>query len=108
MANRVVLNDGTTYSGASASMAGNGHQLLVSVPGDGMVQLALAFSDPEKISKIVCFNGVYKYTYTGFTELYSIQHFDEDNSVELWLRGGNATKTRELIVPKEYVPEMPE
>ena len=108
MANRVVLNDGTTYPGAVASSTKDMTQLMVSVPNGDMIGIAVTFSDPEKVSKIVCFNGVYKYTYTGFTEMTLIQRVPEDNSVELWLRGGNAAKTRELIVPKEYVPEMPE
>jgi len=107
MQDRVVLDDGTTFVGARASHSSTG-ELMVVIPNGKLINAAIAFSDPKKTAHILCFNGIYKYTFSGYDDMYLIQQFDDPNRIELWLRGGNITKKKETSVPKEYLPENEE
>jgi hypothetical protein len=106
MENKLVLKDGTEIQGGSASRSSN-NELMIRVPGKDLVNLAVLFSDPNKTEEIVSYVSVYKYTYTGFTEMYSIQYFTNEDRTEIWLKPQKDAKismTRELTVPKEYMP----
>ena len=106
MENKLVLKDGTEIKDGFASRSSR-DQLMVRVPGNDIVKATLEFSDPEKTSIIVCYYSVYKTTYTGYTHIYSVQSFSEENYVEMWIEPVDGAKTsmkQEIIVPKEYIP----
>lgn len=102
---RLVLKDGTVKMGASASRSSD-DRLMVRVPGDDLLGCTLLFADPEKTQEIVCYSSIYKYTFTGYTRAFSIQHFSNENYIEIWLKGeeGKTSHTREITVPEIYVP----
>ena len=107
MNNKLVLADGTEIEGGRASKSSR-NQLMIRVPGDNLIEYAVMFSDPNKTETIVCYYSIYKATFTGYTYMYSIQYFKEENYVELWLMPVEDVETsykKEVIVPKEYVPE---
>lgn len=106
MESKLVLKDGTEIVGGIASRSSN-NELMIRVPGKNMVTLAILFSDPKKTEEIVYYSGVYKYTYIGFTEMYSIQYFTNEERTEIWLKpmaDAKSSTSRELTVPKEYMP----
>ena len=107
--NRLVLKDGTQIEGGFASRLINnsGSKLMVRVPGKDVAANAILFSDPNKTEEIICYTSVYKYTYTGYTQLYSIQCFEEDNYIEMWFNSadGNVSYERHFTVPLEYLPK---
>ena len=106
MQNRVVLKDGTTINDGLVSKSSN-NRLLVRLPGNQLVERTILFSDPNKTETIVCYSGAYKYTYTGYTVLYTIHYLEDTDCIELWLKlpeGVVPTFDKELIVPKEYMP----
>ena len=108
---RLVLKDGTEIIGGFVSKSST-NQLMVRVPGNNIIEAAINFGDPNKTSEIVCYNSIYKFTYVGYTDMYSVQYFSDDNYVELWLAPVEGTQTstnKEIVVPLEYVPsEMKE
>lgn len=104
--NRLVLNDGTTIDDGFASKS-SANQLMIRVPGKDIAAAAVMFGDSQKTEIVVCYYGIYKYAYTGYTNMYSVMYFEEGNYVEIWLNapeGTHAISTRELTVPAEYVP----
>ena len=106
MENKLVLKDGTEIKDGFASKSSR-NQLMVRIPGNEIAQSAVQFSDPEKTETIVCYYSVYKTTYTGFTVMYTVQYFADDDYTELWLKPEEdvtTTTKQELIVPDEYVP----
>lgn len=106
MENKLVLKDGTEIKNGFASKSSR-NQLMVRIPGNDIVQATLTFSNPEKTSTIVCYYSVYKTTYTGYTNMYTVQYFADENYVELWLSpvdGAQTSTEQEITVPKEYMP----
>ena len=112
MENRLVLKDGTVIKDGFASRSSR-DQLMVRVPGNDLVKAATDFSNSEKTETIICYYSIYKTTFTGYTIIYSVQYFADEDYVEMWLEPAEGTKTsmkQEITVPKEYVPfvEAPE
>ena len=106
MMDKILLNDGTEIEGGFASRSSN-NELMIRIPGNRIVDAAGIFSDPNKTEHIICYSSVYKYTYTGFTEMYTIQYFSFEDYTEVWLKPPKDAETsndRELNVPKEYMP----
>jgi len=104
--NKLVLKDGTEFPNGSASRLNN-TQLMVRIPGNKIVEAASIFTDPKKTEVIVCYASVYKYTFTGYTEMYLVQYFADEDYTELWLKApkdGETSMSKELTVPKEYMP----
>ena len=107
MENRLILKDETVIHNGFASKSSD-DQLMVRVLGNDLVQAAVMFSDPNKTQTIIQYYSIYKYTYTGFTDMYSIQYFSDDDYVEIWLKPEKdvtPTMEKEITVPQEYVPE---
>lgn len=103
---KLVLKDGTEIIDGYASKSSN-NNLMIRIPGNDLVQAAITFSDPNKTETIISYYSIYKYTYTGYTDMYTVQYFSDENYVELWLKPDKdeeATVKRELTVPAEYVP----
>lgn len=98
---KIIFKDGPEIEGGGAYKSSN-DQLMVRIPGKDLMAAATLLSNPEKTAEIVFYTSIYKYTYKGFTELYSIQVFE--NYVEGWLKGENTNLEKEVTVPKEYVP----
>lgn len=106
MENKLVLKDGTEIKNGFASKSSR-NQLMIRIPGNDLVNAAIQFGDPNKTEEIVCYYSIYKTTYIGFTIMYTIQYFADDDYVELWLKPAEdvtATTEQEIIVPKEYIP----
>ena len=103
---KLVLKDGTEIDGGLASLSSD-NRLMIHVPGNNIALAAIDFSNSEKTQKIVCYSSIYKYTYTGYTNLYAVQYVSSLDCVELWLKaveGAPQSKDKEIIVPPEYVP----
>lgn len=107
MQNKLVLKDGTEIINGSASRFGE-HDLMIRIPGNDFINAVEIFSDPNKISEITCYASIYKMVYTGYTQMYSIQYFTDEgnNYLEVWLRGTEVNHTKEITVPRQYVPEQ--
>ena len=106
MENKIVLKDGTEIKDGFASKSSR-NQLMIRIPGDEMTQAVITFSNPEKTETIICYYSIYKTTYTGFTDMYSVQYFADDDYIEIWLKPADDAETsmeQEIVVPKEYVP----
>lgn len=106
MENKLVLKDGTEIKDGFASKSSR-NQLMIRVPGNDLVDAAVKFNDPNKTETIICYFGIHKTTYFGFTIMYSVQYFADDNYIELWLKPAENVTTnteQEIIVPTEYVP----
>lgn len=104
--NKLVLNDGTEIIDGFASKSSR-NQLMVRVPGNDIVQSTLTFSNPEKTSSITCYYSIYKTIYKGYTNMYTVQYFADENYIELWLSPAADAETsteQDIIVPSEYVP----
>ena len=104
--NRLVLKDNTEIENGFASKSSR-NQLMVRIPGNDMTGAVITFSNAEKTETIICYYSIYKTTYTGFTEMYSVQYFEDGDYVEMWLKpaeGVETTVEQEITVPKEYVP----
>ena len=106
MENKLVLKDGTEIKDGFASKSSR-NQLMIRVPGDNIVQSTLIFSNAENTKEIICYYSIYKTTYKGYTDMYSVQYFVDENYVELWLRPGKDSETsskQEITVSESYVP----
>ena len=80
---------------------------MVRLPGNDMAQAVTIFSNPEKTETIICYYSIYKTTYKGFTDMYSVQYFADEDFTELWLKPAEGVETsteQEITVPKEYIP----
>lgn len=107
MDTKLILKDGTEIIGGRASRSSN-NELMIRIPGNNIIEAAIMFSDPNKTETIVSYESIYKRTFVGFTEMYTIQYFSYENYTELWLKppkDGETSIDKELTVPKEYVPE---
>ena len=103
MQNKLVLNDGTEIIDGFASKSSSNH-LMLRIPGNDLASAAVEFSNKEKTKEITCYFGINKTVYTGFTNMYSIQYFSEENYVEVWLDGENTSVKKSYTVPEEYIP----
>lgn len=103
MQNKLVLKDGTEIINGFASKSSANH-LMIRIPGNNLVTAAVEFSNREKTEEITCYYSINKTTYTGFTDMYSVQYFSDEDYVEIWLNGENTSVKQELTVPAEYVP----
>ena len=103
MQNKLVLKDGTEIINGFASKS-SANRLMVRIPGNDIAAAAVEFSNKEKTEEITCYFSIDKSVYTGFTDMYSIQYFAEENYVEIWLNGEDSSVKQELTVPAEYVP----
>ena len=104
MQNKLVLKDGTEIIDGLAVKSGQ-DKLLIRIPGNNLAEAAITFSDPKKTEEIVCYSGIHKTTFTGYTDMYSIQYFADEDYVELWLKGDETSMNDEITVPSIYVPE---
>lgn len=103
MQNKLVLKDGTEIINGFASKS-SANRLMIRIPGNNLVTAAVEFSNKEKTEEITCYYSINKTVYKGFTDMYSIQYFSDDDYVEIWLNGENTSIKQELTVPAEYVP----
>lgn len=103
MQNKLVLKDGTEIIDGFASKS-SANRLMVRIPGNDIAAAAVEFSNKEKTEEITCYFSIDKSVYMGFTDMYSIQYFAEENYVEIWLNGENTSIKQNLIVPAVYVP----
>ena len=106
MENKLVLKDGTEIIGGFASKSSR-DQLMIRIPGNNLAQAAIEFSNPEKTGTIICYYSIYKTTYVGYTNMYTVQYFEESDYVEIWLKPAEDVETsitEEIVVPAEYVP----
>ena len=105
MDQKIILKDGTEILGGLVSRMNE--RLMVNVPGNDLVSAATLFSDPNKTSEIVFYYSVYKKTYFGFTQMYSVQYFADGDYVQVWLKGDadSVSENTEYTVPEEYLPE---
>lgn len=106
MDNKLVLKDGTEIINGFASKSSR-NQLMVRIPGNNLAQAAIEFSNPEKTGTIICYYSIYKTTYVGYTNMYTVQYFEDSDYTEIWLKpveGAETSVTEEIIVPGEYVP----
>ena len=106
MENKLVLKDGSEIIDGFASKS-SADRLMIQIPGDNIVAAAIEFSNPNKTETIICYYGIYKTTYKGFTVMYTVQYFKDGDYVEIWLNPAEGVKTEvieEITVPKEYVP----
>ena len=103
MQNKLVLKDGTEIIDGFASKS-SANRLMIRVPGNNLVSAAVEFSNPDKTEEITCYYSIDKTIYVGFTDMYSIQYFADEDYVEIWLNGENTSVKHDLNVPAEYVP----
>lgn len=103
MQNKLVLKDGTEIINGFASKS-SANRLMIRIPGNNLASAAVEFSDRTKTETIICYFSINKTTYTGFTDMYSVQYFADENYVEIWLNGENTSIKEEITVPVEYIP----
>lgn len=103
MQNKLVLNDGMEIIDGFASKS-SANRLMIRVPGNNLASAAIEFSNKEKTKVIICYYSINKTTYTGFTDVYSVQYFSDEDYVEIWLNGENTSVKEEITVPAVYVP----
>ena len=103
MQNKLILNDGTEIIDGFASKS-SANRLMIRIPGNDLASAAIEFSNKEKTRVITCYYSISKTTYTGFTDMYSVQYFADENYVEIWLNSEDGSVKKELTVPAEYVP----
>ena len=103
MDSKIVLNDGTEITGGSISRS-EVNQILVSVPGDNLVENAILFNNSEKTLEMSCYYSIYKETYHGYTTIDSIAVSAFDHTVQIYMSGENASFEKELTVPEQYAP----
>lgn len=104
--NRLILKDNTEIENGFASKSSR-NQLMIHIPGNDLAHAAIMFSDPKKTEEITCYYSIYKTVYKGYTDMYTIQYFESEDYLELWLKpaeGAETSVNQEIIVPKEYVP----
>lgn len=104
VSNKIILKDGTEIANGVCSKSSTG-SLLVRIPGSDMAGALMQFSDKENISIIVCYNYGYKYTFTGYETINLVQHFQDQDYVELWLKGENVHSETECMIPDVYMPK---
>lgn len=107
MNKHLILNDNTEITNGSASRSSS-DQLMVRVPGNDFIEASTIFTDPSKTQKIEYYFGAYKYTFEGYTDLFSIQYYQSGNYIEIWLNPhdrNNTSYTKETIVPDVYMPD---
>lgn len=105
MDQKIILKDGTEILNGVVSRMND--VLMVNVPGNDLVGVATLFSDPGKTLEIVFYYSVYKKTFFGFTQMYSVQYFADEDYVQVWLKGDtdSVSENSEYTVPEEYLPE---
>lgn len=106
MDNKLVFKDGTEVINGFASKTSSNEKLMLRIPGNDLVNATLLASNPEKTGEITCYYGVTKTVYSGFTSLFSIQFFADENYVEVWLKGENTSTHQEYTVSEMYLPEQ--
>lgn len=102
--NKIVLNDGIEIIGGILYTSYD-DTLSAKIPGEDIVQAALLFSNAEKTSKMIYYNGIRKHTYTGYTTLVSISADSKEHTTLIKLSGENVNQEFEYTVPEEYLPE---
>ena len=110
MDKHLILNDGTKIVNGFASRS-SADQLMVRIPGNDFVAASTIFTDSSKTQKIEYYFGAYKYTFEGYTDLFSIQYYSESNYIELWLNPHDRNATyynREILISPIYMPEEEE
>lgn len=101
---KVVLNDGTEIQNAMVGKMNNFLELTMSKT-DATVHFA-KFMDPEVMSVIDFYEGIWKTTYTGFNRLSHIENPKEDE-MRVWMEGTFESTVGEpiVLVDPMYVPE---
>ena len=102
--NKIVLNNGVEIFEGLISIDGP-KRIYASIPGNDIVQAALLFGDSEKTRVMICYTGVFKITYTGFTNINSIGIDDFNDKTNIYLNGEDVNIKKEYTVPEEYLPE---
>ena len=103
--NKIVLYDGTEIDGGLAVLNAGTNQLFVSIPGTNITQAAISFGNHEKTQAIICYSGIYKFTYNGYTQISSICIDPYELKVHIYLTGSEVSHEMEYTVPEEYLPE---
>lgn len=103
--NKIILYDGTEIDGGLAVLNAGTNQLFVSIPGTNITQAAITFGNYEKTQAIICYSGIYKFTYTGYTQISSIGIDKHELKVHIYLAGSEVSHEMEYTVPEEYLPE---
>ena len=103
--NKIVLYDGTEIDGGLAVKNAGTNQLFVSIPGTDITQAAIVFGNQEKTQTIICYSGIYKYTYNGYNQISSIGIDTYENKLHIYLTGSELSNEFEYTVPEEYLPE---
>ena len=103
--NKIVLYDGTEIDDGLAVKNAGTNQLFVSIPGTDLTQAAIVFGNQEKTQTIICYSGIYKFTYHGYTQICSIGIDIYENKVHIYLTGTELSNESEYTVPEEYLPE---
>lgn len=101
---KIILNDGTEIAGGMISKSG-GEQILVSIPGDDIVQAAIIFGDPNKTKKMLYTFGIFEYEYKNFINMGSLSVDKIDYKVRIYMTGENTEIKSSYTVPEIYVPK---
>lgn len=101
---KIVLNDGSVIEGGSIAKSTD-KQIMVTVPGEDIVQATITFGNPAKTEKMEFYYSVYKITFRNFTTVGSVAVDSYKHAVHVYISGENGTIEREYTVPEIYLPE---
>ena len=63
------------------------------------------FGDPNKTQIMVCYSGIYKRTFKGYTRIASASVDADNNKTHIYMTGENGSIETEYTVPEIYLPE---
>lgn len=102
---QIQLKNGAVFSNSILSYETSGNQLLLTIPGNDIVQFATLFGNPKNTEEISYESGFFRDYYFGYTRLISLTAAGDGSMIiRLGAEGETSTK-KEYAVPEEYVPE---
>lgn len=108
MADKIILNNGHEIEGATiAQTIWADKQIIVTIPGNDLVNAAAVFGIPSNIEKIEYYSTIVKDTYYGYSTLVNIRLDESGKNVDCMLKGDeNAYWERGYTIPHIFIPEV--
>ena len=101
---KIVLKDGTEIQNATIGRVRNLLELIMS-KADAVANLS-KFMDPDVMSEIEWYHGIWKEPYIGFSRFSHLENPKEDE-MRVWMEGTDEATVGEKIptVDKMYIPK---
>lgn len=105
---KIVLNNGQEIEGATVvQLIWSDSQILVSLPNQNLVQMAILFGNSENTKKIEYYHSILKDVYIGYTTVTDISINRDNTGIEVMLKGDeSAHMDREYTIPHNFIPEV--